>query len=289
MYSSVSADAASAAFEIPGTAPAVIEFRGNQILYATHGVDNLPVVLVAVSAEGRERLAWPNSGISDLFPTESSRLTLDGKGVYGFLPLDAAARAFFGLASDIPTGAGVAATYRFAGEKLLARGSEAFAGVVALAPDDMLLTLRRGGLMRVRAGGGVAWKREAKGGDWAIADVDLKGGTAVALDTEGAAIATGIENGEPRWLAAVSGARIADARLLPDGRLLVLAPGAEHPLAILDPASGRPAGAQPAETCGRAGLAQVYFDWVGKARTLAGLIEPAAPPGSGWLIRGAEG
>ena len=289
VYASLQAEASTAAFEIPGKDPAVIEFRGNQILYATHGVNDMPVVLVAVSAEGRERLAWPNSGISELFPTESSRLTLDGKGVYGFLPLDPAARAFFGLAEEIPPGAGVAATYRFAGEKLLARGSEAFAGVVALAPDDMLLSLRRGGLMRVGPGGAVAWKREGKGGDWRITDVDTRAGVAVALDAVGVAVATGIEKGEPRWSCAVSGARLVDARLLPDGRLLVLAPGAEHAAAVLDPASGRAAGAQLAELCGRHGLAQVFFDWEAKASSLAGLTEVTTPAGPAWLIRGADG
>ncbi len=289
VYPSLAAQLPAASFEIPGTGPAVLEFRGNQILYVTHGVDNMPVVLVAVSAEGRERLAWPNAGISDLFPTETSRLSLDGKGVYGFLPLDPAARAFFGLADDIPLGAGVAATYRFAGEKLLARGSEAFAGVVALAPDDMLLTLRRGGLMRVKPGGAVAWKREAKGGDWRITDVDAKAGVAVAVDAVGAAVGTGIEKGDSRFLCAVTGARVADARLLSDGRLLVLAPGAEHAAAILDPGSGREAGVQPAELCGRHGLAQVFFDWAAKARSLSEMIEVPTPGGPAWLIRGADG
>ncbi len=289
VYASVGAGTPTASFEIPGTDPAVLEFRGSQILYTTHGVNDMPVVLVAVSVEGRERLAWPNAGISELFPSEGSRLTLDGKGVYGFLPLDPAARAFFGLASDIPTGAGVAATFRFAGEKLLARGSEAFAGVVALTSDDMLLTLRRGGLMRVKPGGAVAWKREGKGGDWRIVDVDPKAGVAVALDAVGVAVATGIEKGEPRWLCAVSGARLADARLLSDGRLLVLAPGAEPAAAILDPQTGRPSGVQLAELCGRHGLAQVFFDWVAKARSLAGLVEVATPSGPAWLIRGADG
>ncbi|HVN75533.1 MAG TPA: hypothetical protein VMT19_04395 [Thermoanaerobaculaceae bacterium] len=289
VFTTVDAQIPSASFEIPGKDPAVLEFRGNQILYSTHDVDALPVVFVAVSVEGRERLAWPNSGISDLFPSVTSRLTLDGKGVYGFLPLDPEARSFFGLANDIPLGAGVAATYRFAGEKLLARGSEAFAGVVALTPDDMVLAIRRGGVMRVRPQGIVAWKREAKGGDWRITDVDLKAGLAIAIDPIGAVVATDLEKGEPRWLCAVSGARVADARALADGRLLVVTDGPDRSATILDPAKGQPAGVQLAELCGRRGLAQVFFDWVAKASSLAGLVEVTTPSGPAWLIRGADG
>jgi len=289
VYPTVEAAAPAASFDIPGNDPAVMEFRGNQILYVTHGVNEMPVVLVAVSAEGRERLAWPNSGISELFPTESSRLTLDGKGVFGFLPLDAEARAFFGMANDIPAGAGVAATYRFAGEKLLARGSEAFAGVVALSPDDMLLTLKGGGLMRVRPPGAPGWKREGKGGEWRVVDVDVKAGVVVAVDAAGAAVATGLEKGEPRWRVDVAGARVLDCRTLGDGRTLVLADGKERSASVFDPATGRTSGSALAEAAGRQGLAQVYFDWLAKARSLVELVDVTTPQGPVWLIRGPDG
>jgi hypothetical protein len=289
VYPTVEAPAPAASFEIPGSNPAVVEFRGNQILYSTHGVNEMPVVLVAVSAEGRERLAWPNSGISELFPTESSRLTLDGKGVFGFLPLDAEARAFFGMANDIPAGAGIAATYRFAGEKLLARGSEAFAGIVALSPDDMLLTLKGGGLMRVRPPGAAGWKREGKGGEWRVVDVDPKAGIVVAVDAAGAAVATGLEKGDPRWRVDVAGARVLDCRTLGDGRALVLADGKERSASVIDPATGRTTGSGLAEAAGRQGLAQVYFDWLANARSLAELVEVTMPQGPVWLIRGPDG
>ena len=289
VYPEVGAATPAASFEIPGTDPVVLEFRGNQILYSTHGVNQMPIVFVAVSAEGRERLAWPNSGISDLFPTETSRLTLDGKGVYGFLPLDAAARTFFGMADDIPLGAGVAATYRFAGEKLLARGSEAFAAVVALSPDDMLLTLKGGGLIRVRPPGGVAWKREGRGGDWRIVDVDLKAGIAVAVDGAGTATATALDRGEPRWRVDIPGARVSDSRVLGDGKVLVVADGPKRSATVIDPANGRPSGPPLAEVAGRQGLAQVFFDWAGKARSLSELLDVTTPTGAAWLVRGADG
>ncbi|MBZ5589941.1 MAG: hypothetical protein LAO05_15400 [Acidobacteriia bacterium] len=289
IYSAIGAEAPSAAFEIPGSDPAVLEFRGNQVLYATHGVNNMPVVLVAVSVEGRERLAWPNPGISDLFPTEASRLTLDGKGVYGFLPLDPPARAFFGLPNEIPLGAGVAATYRFAGEKLLARGSEAFAAVVALSPDDMVLALRGGGLMRYRSPGGVAWKREGRGGDWRVADVDPSAGLVVTIDGQGAAVGTDLEKGEPRWRCTTAGTPIRDAQTMLDGRLLTLTGGDERTVTELDPATGRPSGTQLVDLCEREGLSKVLAELLAKAQSLSALVSVATPGGSAWLIRGPDG
>ena len=289
VYRGENAEAPSASFEIPGKDPAVIEFRGNQILYTTHGVNDMPVIFVAVSVDGRERLAWPNSGISELFPTDTSRLTLDGKGIYGFLVLDPPARAFFGLADDIPLGAGVAATYRFAGEKLLARGSEAFAGLVALSADDMLLALKGGGLMRYRSPGGVAWKREGSGGGWGIADVDLAGGLVVAIDAAGLAVATGLEKGEPRWRCAVAGAPVRDARTLPDGKLLVLTGGSEPKVAALDPATGRRSRSQLTDLCEGQGLSKALADCLSKAQSLSEIVSVATPGGSAWLIRGADG
>ena len=116
---------------------------------------------MVITVDGRERLAFPNEGLSELFPSETSRLTLDGKGVYGFLPLDPPAREFFGLPESVPLGAGVAATYRFAGEKLLARGSEVFTGVVALSPDDMLLTVK--GAARCAIARRAAWRGSGRG------------------------------------------------------------------------------------------------------------------------------
>ena len=289
VYPAGSAPAPSASFEIPGTDPAVIEFRGNQILYATHGFNNMPVVFVAVNVEGRERLAWPNAGISELFPSDTSRLTLDGKGVYGFLVLDPPARAFFGLADDIPLGAGVAATYRFAGEKLLARGSAAFAGVVALSSDDMLLALKGGGLMRYRSPGGVAWKREGSGGEWAIADVDSQAGIVAAIDAAGTVVASGLEKGEPLWRCAVAGARVRDARTTPDGRLLVLTGDSERRIAVLDPATGRLSGNQLADLCERQGLPPGLAGSLATTWSLANLVSVATPGGALWLIRGPDG
>ncbi len=289
IFDSVWAPAPSARIELPGKEPRVLEFCGPNLRYVTHDVQEMARVFVAITADGRERLAWPNSGLSELFPTEASRLTLDGKGLYGFLPLDPPAREYFGLPGDIPTGAGVAVTFRFAGEKLLARGSAAFAGVVALSPDDMLLTLGGGGLMRYRSPGGVAWKREGSGGAWRIADVDLAGGVVAAIDGESAVVGIGAESGEPRFRCAIPGERALDARLLRDGRLLVLLADPQRRSAILDTATTRPAGEQPAELCARLGLAAVHEGWLRTAGSLADVLDAGAPDAPALLLRGAGG
>jgi hypothetical protein len=289
LFDDVRAMAPSARIDLPGKAPRVLEFCGPNLRYVTHDVQGMAQVFVAITADGRERLAWPNSGLSELFPTEASRLTLDGKGLYGFLPLDPAARGYFGLPADIPTGAGVAVTFRFAGEKLLARASSAFAGVVALSPDDMLLTLGGGGLMRYRSPGGVAWKREGSGGAWRIADVDLAGGVVAAIDGEGAVVGTGSESGEPRFRCAVPAARVIDARLLRNGRLLALLAGPERRTAILDTATMRPVGEQPAELCARLGLAAVYEAWLENADSLTGLLDAGSSAAPALLLRGSDG
>lgn len=289
LFDGVFSPVARGRIELPGTAPRVLEFCGPNLRYVTHDVQGMARVFVAVTTDGRERLAWPNSGLSELFPTEASRLTLDGKGLYGFLALDPPAREYFGLPGDIPAGAGVAVTFRFAGEKLLARASAAFAGVVALSPDDMFLTLDGGGLMRYRPPGGVAWRREGSGGTWRIADVDAAGGIVAAIDGEGAVVGTGTGGGEPRFRCALPGAKVLDARLLRDSRLLVLLAAPQRRTAILDTATMKPAGGQPAELCARLGLAAVYDGWLERADSLSGLLDAGSAGVPALLLRGADG
>jgi hypothetical protein len=276
-------------FEVPGKDPRVLEYCGPNLRYVTHDVQGMPEVFVAISVVGRERLAWPNPGLSDLFPTDTSRLTLDGRGVYGFLTLVPAARVFFSLPEDIPLGAGVAATFRFAGEKLLARASELFAGFVALSPDDMVLARRGGGLMRSRAPDGVVWKREASGGDWRIVDVDLATGTVAAVDAQGAVVGTDLEKGEPRWRCELAGSHVRDARLVRGGRLLMLATDPGRSLALADPATGKRSGPGIVELCERQGLAKQLAEWLAKAASLDGLLEVTTSTGTAWLLRGSDG
>ncbi len=275
---------------VPGKNPRLLQFCGGNILYVTHDVKGLPQVFVVITADGRERLAWPNEGLAPFFPSETSRLSVDGRGVYGFLTLDPPAREFFGLPESVPLGAGVAATYRFAGEKMAARGSELFAGVVALSPDDMLLTVKGGGAMRYRSPGGSAWKREGSGGDWRVADVDPLAGLALTLDAQGAVRALDLESGDVRWqLPPAAGSKVRDALLLHDGKALLYEGGSEQPLSVFDPATGRRSGAAVAEAFARRKLTSVLGFWLDHTDSLAGIAELVAGSGTTLLVRGADG
>jgi hypothetical protein len=276
--------------EVPGKNPRVLEFCGGNLLYVTHEVSNLPQIFVVITVTGRERLAFPNEGLSELFPSETSHLTLDGRGVYGFLTLDSAARDFFGLPESIPAGAGVAATYRFVGEKLLARGSDAFAGVVALSPDDMLLTLKGGGAMRYRSPGGVAWKREDSGGEWRITDVDPVAGLAVIIGPEGDVMGLDLEKGDLRWrLSGGSGRPVRDAHMLKSGKVLLFTGGSEQPVTVLDSATGQRNGPAFSQAFARLQLSSVLGYWMDHAESLAGIVEVPAKAGNVLLVRGADG
>lgn len=199
LQDSLASDVVTKEYELPGREQAVREFRANTLVYSTRSVEDMPFVLVALHVDGRERLAWPNEGLSELFPTERSRLTLDGRGLYGELVLDGAVREYFELPDDIPLGAGVAATYRFAGEKMSARASEVFRQVVALTPDDMLIALKDGGVLRYRAGDGVLWKQDIPGEPWRLADVDDKGGQLLGIDGGKVLRCLSLDRGELRW------------------------------------------------------------------------------------------
>jgi hypothetical protein len=276
--------------ELPGKNPRLLEFCGGNLLYVTHQVSDLPQVFVVITVDGRERLAFPNEGLSELFPSATSHLTLDGKGVYGFLPLDPPAREFFGLPESIPAGAGVAATYRFAGEKLLARGSEVFVGVVALSPDDMLLAVKGGGAMRHRSPGGVAWKRDGSGGDWLLADVDPAAGLAVAIDGQGALLGLDLEKGDVRWQSAAgSGPRVRGARLLRGGRVVAFTTEPEKQAVVFDPAAGSWSATEVTQAFARNGMRAVLASWLDRTESLAGLWQIGTPGGTAWLILGADG
>ena len=285
-----STGAAVSSVEIPGKGPRILEFCGGNLLYVTHEASNLPQVFVVITVDGRERLAFPNEGLSSFFPSETSRLTMDGKGVYGFLPLDPPAREFFGLPESIPLVAGVAATYRFAGEKLLARGSEVFTGVVALSPDDMLLTVKGGGVMRFRSPGGVAWKREGSGGDWRIADIDVTAGLVAVIDGDGRTLGLDLEKGEVRWQSpGGTGPRVRDARLLRNGQVLLYASEPEAQLAVLNPATGQRSVTALSQAFEGRGLSGVLKFLLQHAESLAGVLEVPTTGGSALLVHGADG
>ena len=294
---------------IPGRAPLVREFRGNTLLYETHEVRGLATAYVALSADGRERLAWPNAGLSELFPAETTELTLDGRGVFDNLTLAARVRDYFELPASIPDGAGVVATFRFAGEKMAARGSETFASGTALGPDDLLITLKPGGVMRYRAPGGVVWKHEAAGGTWRVADAQ-GAGLAIVIDGEGSVLALDLDTGKERlrwgperqasavagWLGQRSGAegpgaapRVLDVRRLHSAMLLVLGEAGGKWLGIVDPSDGKPVDGEILSRLREAGLDAVVTFWSAHSDSLAQTWELPSESGSTLLMRGADG
>lgn len=318
--------------DLPGIGGTVRELAGANLVYSTTGLDTQPLTYVAITVAGVERLAWPNEGLSERFPTQTSRLTVDGKGLYDRLVLDSAIREYFELPEDIPDGAGVIATFRFAGEKMAARASEDFGAALGLAPDDVLVVHRRGGVLRYRSGQGVAWQLgKESGGEWRLLDASLDAGTALALDGRGALVAIDLEPGTERWrweaaehekdLAAWlgepippteatparppagkgaqptptptplprPGSRIVDARLLADGRVLVLGSRGTPWLGVLDGPSGVLAGQELLTAAERQGLATVASLWREKAAYLAWVQEVATPVGPALLLKGFDG
>ncbi len=311
--------------ELPGVGAAVREFAGSNLVYSTTGINEGELTKVAITDQGMERLAWPNEGLSERFPTESSRLTLDGKGLFDRLVLDDEVRAYFELGEEIPTGAGVLATFRFAGEKMAARASEAFAAVLALTPDDLLVVNRRGGLMRYQAGHGVTWKlEEGSAGEWQLLDALPERKAGLALDGRGALVAVDLEQGqviwqwEPwaheqeldAWLGGTApqpqaagspsprptatplphlAARVVDARFLGDGRVLVLGKRGETFLGVLDGSKGALAGQELVSSARGQGLAAVFSLWREKAAYLAWAQELSTPLGPALLLKGSDG
>lgn len=201
VFDSVRAPAPTLTLDLPGREQVVREFRGNTLVYVAHAVaPDKPRIFVAMLADGRERVAWPNEGISEHFPNEESHLTLDGRGIYGRLVLDGAIQESLGLPDSVPLGAGVVATYRFAGEKLAARGSDVFRDVVALTPDDFAITMKDGGILRYKAAGGIAWKLDKSDGSvWRLADVDIGAGLILVIVDGRSVIGVDLDKGEARW------------------------------------------------------------------------------------------
>jgi hypothetical protein len=326
VFDSVSAAAPAVTVDLPGKDPRVLECRGATILYLTLGLPDLPRAFVALTADGRERLAWPNEGLSEVFPGETTRLTLDGRGISGAVPLDQPAREFFGIGDDIPMGATVAASYRFAGEKLLARASDAFKTVVALAPDDMVITLRRGGLLRSRPGG-IAWQLDAESGAaWTLLDVETRASTALLVNGRGALVAVDLDVGAERWhwspldhsseigaLAVPLPAPVrpagaepvpppqpsprtlgttwaaTDARLLTSGRVLVRLAGPRPALAVLDPTTGRMGVPDVVAAAVAAGLGAQLAGFLAGGETMSELFEVASGAGPALLFKAGDG
>jgi hypothetical protein len=300
VYDGYTAASPTATFDAPDGPLDLLEFRGGKLVYRFVMPETKSESYACVLAEdGREMVVFPNDGIGAAFPTAAARLTLDGKGLYQVLTLEAGSRAELGIPGDVPDGAGVIATYRFAGEKVAARFSEDFDGGRALAAGDLLITLRRGGLLRFRSGEGVVWRLDAPPpGPWRILDVDPAARVVVVLEgvaaLVGRAVADGVElwrldlGAPPTAWAEVTANRplsIVDARLLRDGRVLVL--GRARPfLTVFDPARGAPVGGDLLQ---RGEYLPMRERILAEDASLAGVGEVATEHGQALLLPGRQG
>jgi len=242
IYSDSAAARPLATFDVPTASARLLEFRGDTVAYTFTLAGEKAAQFLAVGVDGYERLLWPNDGIGETFPTVTSRLTHDGKGLVDTLVLGPKVRAELGVPGSAADGAGVVVTYRFAGEKMLIRFSESFHHAAAVTPDDLVIALRDGAVLRYRSGEGKLWEKAGvTAGPARIVDADPAAGIALLLDEKGSLVALDLAKGDVRWRwSAVSAAEApSDARLLRGGGVIVLLGGAGARLAVLDPAAGK--------------------------------------------------
>jgi hypothetical protein len=282
IFASVDAAKPTSVLDLPNATARMVEFRADIVVFSFTLTDEPGLHLMAMDTSGRERLVWPNEGIGATFPTESSRLTLDGRGLYGVLTLDDAVRAELGIPSSVPAGAGVVVTYKFSSERMLTRFSEAFHSAVALSCEDLVIAWHDGTVIRYASPGGIVWKKDyAAAKDAVVADVDPEAGTAVCLGPNGELVALDLATGAIRWRGEpLAGARAA--RLLHDGRVLILA--ADKALALYDPRSGRLV-ADDLTT----GLGAVGSWWKERAADLRSFFEVVPGSRPELLFAGADG
>ena len=269
------------------------EFRGNTVTYSTTLPHRAAPVHVAMDLSDVDLLSWPNEGLGELFPDQASRLTLDGKGLYGNLTLTPDVREFFGIPGSTPDGAHVVATYRFVKETMLARASTDFRDGVALTPDDTLLALRDGGLMRYGPKGR-EWTTRGHGTAVKILDVDASVSRALVLRGDGVLLGIDLATGTEAWQwnggsgkAVAAGGMLRDARLAPGGEvLLLLRAGDRSRLAVLAPAAGKLLGDVLPEGPDAAAL---RGSWASGEGGLGEVWPVPTPVGPAVLLRGPDG
>ncbi|MEW6338913.1 MAG: hypothetical protein AB1625_16115 [Acidobacteriota bacterium] len=287
---SVDAGEPSSTFELPNAAARLLDFRGNVVSFTFKLPREEAWQFMAVGTDGLERLLWPNDGIGAHFPTAESRLTGDGRGLLGVLELDGEVRRELGVPAEAPDGAGVVVTYSFTTERMLIRFSEAFHDALALACDDLLISWRNGSMIRYRSPGGVEWKRDRVTGEKPrILDVEPVAGTALLLDETGTLAAVDVGSGEKKWGRPAGGAAVRDARVLRDGRGLLLLADPESPLAVFDPDRPKAAPRPLAELLEPQGLSAVAVYAASGSETLTGVREVTPTSGPRLLLRGPTG
>jgi hypothetical protein len=286
IYADGAAASPVTSFDVPNAGTRLLEFRGDTVAYTFTLAGEKVAQLLAVGTDGYERLLWPNDGIGETFPTATSRLTLDGKGLVDTLVLGPKVRAEMGVPGSAADGAGVVVTYRFAGEKMLIRFSESFHHTVAVTPDDLVIALRDGAVLRYRSGEGKLWERAAvTAGPARIVDADAA--TALLLADQGTLVAVDLAKGDVRWRWKPGSAAEApaDARLLRDGGVIVQLGGETARLAVLDPAAGKIVRSNLLAELEARGVAGAGEAW----RASSSLAEVGELAGPVLLLRGPDG
>jgi hypothetical protein len=301
LLAGVEASAPEGTLVAPDGPVTMVQFRDATVAYAFTMPRGGGPAMAAVLTSGLERLIWPNSGIGPVFPDMTSRLTGDAGGVYSFLRLDAALRDELGVPADIPDGAGTVASYRFADDTLYGLASTDFTDAAALAPRDLLIALKGGGMLRHRSPGGTVWRQDRRTGSrWVIADLDPSSGTVLVV-VDGKALETlAVDSGASRWrLDASTLARglrsigvkgqetnVRDARLLRDGRALLLGGETVPWLTVCDPKDGALAGDL---LSGTGPLGVVTRLWAAQHHDLTQVFEVKVSGRPALLLQGPDG
>ncbi|MBI4917927.1 MAG: hypothetical protein HY825_18970 [Acidobacteria bacterium] len=288
IYADGAAASPVASFDVPNASARLLEFRGDTVAYTFTLAGEKVAQFLAVGTDGYERLLWPNDGIGESFPTATSRLTLDGKGLADTLVLGPKVRAEMGVPGSAADGAGVVVTYRFAGEKMLIRFSESFHHTVAVTPDDLVIALRDGAVLRYRSGEGKLWEKAGvTAGPARIVDADPAAGTALLLGEKGSLVALDLAKGDVRWRwkPVLAAETPADARLLRDGGVIVQLGGDSARLAVLDPAAGKIVRSDLLAELEARGVAGAGEAW----RASSSLAEVGELAGPVLLVRGPDG
>lgn len=284
IFDRVDAARPAATLDLPNASARVVEFRGGVVAFSFTLTKEPGLHLMAMDTSGRERLVWPNDGIGTTFPTETSRLTLDGAGLFDMLTLNPTVRAELDVPADVADGAGVVVTYRFSTERMLIRFAPAFHSAAALTCGDLVIAWHDGTVIRYASPGGIVWKKDfAAEPEAVVADVDAKAGTVLCLGPKGGLVALDLADGAVRWKREPTGpGTVRDARLLGDGRALVL--GADTTLGLFNPATGALTSADVL-----AGLGPVVSAWKEHASDLRSVFEVVAGTRPALLLAGADG
>ncbi|NLH12270.1 MAG: hypothetical protein GX464_13150 [Holophagae bacterium] len=199
----------STRLEVKGLGAEVVAFASDKLLISVDRDEELPGSLVVMDTAGREVRRW--GATERTFPSLTTHLSADGRAIADMIQVNAETRKEFQFPSHYADG-----TYVLVSETLASRArrvvqlrlAEDSAGkrstavpqdMISLGPDDFLVTVGNGSLLRVQSGA-KSWAMPGMvRGRPVIADVDLKTGQALIIDGDGAVQLVGLAAGEMRW------------------------------------------------------------------------------------------